>query len=477
MKIFTSRSIVLIYVFFLVVLLCAQNVLGEESEEIKNGFRISKDTMLHVGLSISPEFESNITKVSENSFTTDNISGTTEKVKTIQDLILHYSPSIRIKLDDMSKTVGFSVFFDYNHYLGLQNSDTSKKLSDLDLKSDFLGQFNKNGSIFFEFDNKFSRTANPDGQELSGRHKNLLDNFVLGLGFKNLEDTLLLKIQTGVDFNYYEESKDLDSYKDFNYVSFVADIFGRWKFLPKTMIFLKASYRYQDYYESSIRSKAKSMPFNVFAGMMGQITPHISAKLSAGYSAAFSDDTKHDYNANAEFVFKYGKNTFLSAGYLRNMRPSANYLYYSTHRLYLNFKQKFARVFLAKLDFSYSFLEFGPNMEFSSSAYTYDSNTGSYEKDTETSSAGTYEYSVKVPGGLREDQLLMLNPSISYNILSWLGLKLSYELEYRKSDYFKEVTGIWTDFNNPAANNFNKTVHYEYDYIDHKVLLNITLDY
>lgn len=477
MKIITFRPQAHFFVLFLVVLFCAQYVLGEEPEENKNGFRITRDTVLNVGLSITPEYETNITKASENSTITDNISGRTEKVGIVSDLILHYSPSIRIKLDDMSKTVGFSIFLDYNHYLGLQDKDTSKKLSDLDIRSDFLGQFNKNGNVFFEFDNKFSRTANPDGQDLSGRHKNLLENFVLGLGLKNIEDTLLMKIQTGVDFNYFEESKDQTAYKDYNYVSFVGDIFGRWKFLPKTMIFLKASYRYQDYYESSIRSKSKSMPLNVFAGLMGQITPHLSMKLSAGYSAAFAEDTKHDYNANAEFVFKYGKNTFMNAGYLRNMRPSPYFQYYSTHRLYFNFKQKFARVFLAKLDFSYSFLEFGPSIEFSSTHYAYDDSNGSYVKDTVTNSTGTYDYSVKVPGGSRKDQLLTLNPSISYNILSWLGLKLSYELEYRRSDYFKEATGVWTDFVNPAENNYNITIHNEYDYLDHKVLLNIALDY
>ncbi len=459
------------------VSVCAQTVFAQSSEENKNGFKITKDTVLNVGLSITPEYESNITKASEKTTEEDRIAGSgPQKVGTVSDLILHYSPSIRIKLDDMNKTVGFSVFFDYNHYLGLQDESTSKKLSDLDIKSDFIGEFNKKGVVFFEFDNRFSRSANPDGQDLSGRYKNILDTFAIALGIKNLEDTLMIKIKTGVDFNYYEESKDIAAYKDYNYVSFVGDIFGRWKFLPKTMVFLNAAYRYQEYYESSIRSDSRSMPFNVFAGLMGQITPHISAKLSAGYSASFSKDTKHDYNANAEFIFKYGKTTFFNVGYLRNMLPSSYFQYYSTHRLYMNFKQKFARVFLAKLDFSYSFLEFGPQIEFNSSDYTFNTGTGAYEKATVTNVYGTYDYSVMVSGGKRNDQLMMLNPSISYNILSWLGLKLSYELEYRTSDYDKTVRGTFTDAVN-ADNNYDRIVHTYYDFINHKVLLNIALDY
>lgn len=473
-----KRIVLISFVCFVLISICTQSVFAQESsEENEKGFKITKDTVLNVGLSITPEYESNITKASEKTTEEDHIAGGgPKKIGTISDLILHYSPSIRIKLDDMSKTVGFSVFFDYNHYLGLQDKSTSKKLSDLDIKSDLMGEFNKLGKVFFEFDNRFSRTANPDGQDLSGRHKNILNTFILGIGIKNLEDTLMMKIKAGVDFNYFEESKDTDAYKDYNYVSFVGDIFGRWKFLPKTIIFLNAAYRYQEYYESSMRSDSRSMPFNVFAGLMGQITPHISAKLSAGYSASFSKDTKHDYNANAEFIFKYGKTTFFNAGYLRNMRPSPYYQYYSTHRLYMNFKQKFARVFLAKLDFSYSFIEFGPQIEFNSSDYTFNTASGAYEKATVTSEDGTYDYSVIISGGKRNDQLMMLNPSISYNILSWLGLKFSYELEYRISDYNKTVRGTWNDAVN-TDHNYDRTVNTYYDFINHRVLLNIALDY
>lgn len=464
------------FLFLLIVSVYVQSVFAETGDVPQNGFKITKDTVLNVGLSITPEYETNVTKASENTIIVDNTARTTEKVGIVSDLILHYSPSIRIKLDDTSKTVGFSIFFDYNHYIGLDDSTTSKKLSDLDIRSNFLGEFNKDGVVFFGIDNNFSRTANPDSQDLSGRHKNILESFAMDLGFKNLEDTLLMKIQAGVDFNYLEESKDELAYKDYNYVSFVGDIFGRWKFLPKTIVFLNAAFRYQDYYESNLRSDSLSIPFNVFAGLMGQITPYISAKLSAGYSASFSKDTKHDYNANAEFIFKYNKSTFLNIGYLRNMRPSPYFQYYSTHRLYLNFKQKFARDFFAKLDFSYSFIAFGPQVEFNSSEYTFNTGTDTYDKDTMTTNAGTLDYSVKVPGSQRDDRLMVVNPSLSYNILSWLGLKLSYEMEYRTSDYYKEITGIWNDAND-SNNDYNRTVHTEYDFLDHRVLFTIALDY
>ena len=472
---FMNIKAVKLIVCFVCVLLCAQSVFSASKSGNEKGFKITKNSVLNVGLSLIPEYESNITKASDSSTATDNTAGTTENVEIVSDLILHYSPYIKIKLDDQSKTVGMSLFFDYNHYLGLEDKRAAKQLSDLDIKSDFLGEFNKNGSVIFDFKNSFSRSATPDGQEISGKHKNILDNFVLGLGFKNIDDTLYGKIQAGVDFNYLEQSKDEKAYRDYNYVSVVGDLFGRWKFLPRTMIFMKAAFRYQDFYESSIRDDSRTMPLNIFAGLMGQVTPHISAKISGGYSAIFAKDTMHDYNANAELIFKYNEATFLNVGYLRSAKPSAYFQYYSTHRAYLNFKQKFARVFLAKVDFAYSYIDFGPSIEFNSSGYTFNSVTNTYDS-SESSAGGTLNRSTSVPSGDRRDHLITLGPALSYNILNWLGLKISYEFEYRQTDYFKEVTAVFTNAANPASD-YNRTVKTHFDFINHRVLFTIALDY
>jgi hypothetical protein len=475
-----SASLVIasVLVFF-----CTQSVFAQSNETAKKGFKITKDTVLNVGLSITPEYESNITKASENSTTTDNLTGTTENLETVSDMVLHYSPNLRIKLDDMSKTVGMSLFFDYNHYLGLEDKSASKKLSDLDIKSELLGEFNKNGFVIFDFKNTFGRTATPDGQEISGKHKNILENFIMGLGFKNIEDTLYGKIQAGVDFNYLEQSKDNKAYRDYNYVSVVGDIFGRWKFLPRTMLFMKVAFRYQDFYESAVRDDSRSMPLNVFAGLMGQVTPYISTKISGGYSANFGKEIKHDYNANAEIIFKYNESTFMNVGYLKSMRPSAYFQYYSTHRAYLNFKQKFARVFLAGVDLSYSYISFGKNIQYNSNLYSdttpaddLDSNPDTLDYQENLDNGAVLQHFIYGSFKGRNDHMIVLNPYISYSILSWLGLKLSYEMEYRKTDYYKEIQAVYTDASD-SARNYDRTVKTYFDYINHRVLLTIALDY
>jgi hypothetical protein len=241
------------------------------------------------------------------------------------------------------------------------------------------------------------------------------------------------------------------------------------------MIFLKAGFRFQDFYESRIRESSKTMPLNVFAGLMGQITPHISAKISGGYSAAFGKTQEHDFNANAEFIFKYFDKTLLSAGYLKTLRPSAYYQYYSTHRLYLNFKQKFAKYFLAKLDFSYSFINYGSSIEFDK-GYTYNAGADLYTKDTSNITNGNLSYTVTIPGADRKDQLMVVNPSISVNFLRWLGIKVGYEFQYRTSN-FERTTRSTFNSNVNAASNYDKTYNTYYDFMDHKVFLTLTLDY
>ncbi|MGI6393874.1 MAG: hypothetical protein ACOX2F_03965 [bacterium] len=465
------------------VLFYTHCVFAESEQAGDKGFKVTKDTTLNVGFSITPEYESNITKASVDSTATDNLAGTVKNIKVISDMILHYSPNLRIKLDDLSKTVGMSLFFDYNHYLGLHDKKTLKKFSDLDIKSELLGEFNKNGFVIFDFKNTFGRSATPDGQDMAGKHKNILENFITGVGFKNIEDTLYGKIQVGLDFNYLEQSKSSKAYRDYNYASFVADIFGRWKFLPRTMVFMKASFRYQDFYESSVRNDSRAMPFNVFAGFMGQVTPYISAKISGGYTANFAKETRHDYNANAELVFKYNKTTFMNVGYLKSLRPSAYFQYYSTHRAYLNFKQKFAKYFLATTDFSYSYISFGKNIEYSSSLYVdstpaddLDGDPDTYDYEEVFGDGSTLQHFARGPFKDRNDHLIVLNPALSYNILSWLGIKLSYELEYRKTDYYKEIRAVYSDATD-SSRNYDKTTKTHFDYINHRVMFTIMLDY
>ena len=458
------------------------------AEDAPKGFKVTENTTLDVGINITPEYDSNIKKVSKDNITTqtttttkDGAESSTTKItsrgkdKIVDAFALHLSPSLRIKFDDSNTTFGFSALFDYTPYFG-KDTDGYYELS---LRSDLIGEFNKKGLVMFDFKNTLSRSSNPDSEDLDQKHNNLLDSFAIGLAFKNSEDILYGKIKFGVDVNYLEESKDKDVYKDYNYYSLLGDFFGRWKFLPKTMAFFSVAARYQEYYESSLPD-AWSVPVNAYLGVMGQVSPHFSGKLSAGYSVNAGKSAKHDYNANAEIIFKHN-DTGALLGYLRSMRPSSYYRYNSSHKLYFTFKQKFAKKFLAAVNLNYSIIDYGKNISYNNKG-TYQNN----KKETvynERPLEGWYvnkddDPIFYIPSENRRDHFVIFTPSLGYSILPWLGLKLSYNLEYKKA-----VTkdGKDTYFQVSQTYNSDKTVktttETHYNYMDHRVMLAIILDY
>ena len=105
----TNRNFFSAVCFVLILVFFPASVFSEDAPE--KGFKITKDTVLNVGIAISPEFESNITKASEDTVTSETgfskgedgtmTETTTQKnTEIISDMILHYSQSLRIKLDD-----------------------------------------------------------------------------------------------------------------------------------------------------------------------------------------------------------------------------------------------------------------------------------------------------------------------------------------------------------------------------------------
>ena len=478
------------FICFVALIVFTSSVLLAEDAPQK-GFKVTEKTTLDVGIHITPEYDSNIKKVSKDNVTTETTttkkddgseSSTTKVIKRGKDQVvaafaLHLSPSLRIKFDDSNTTLGFSVLFDYTPYIG---KDTDGYY-EFNLRSDLLGEFNKSGLVMFDFRDTLSRSSTPDADDLDQKHNNLLNAFALGLAFKNAEDILYGKIKFGVDVNYLEESKDKKVYKDYNYYSLLGDFFGRWKFLPKTMAFLSLAARYQNYYESSLPD-AWSVPVNAYIGVMGQVSPHFSGKISAGYSVNAGKSVKHDYNANAEIIFKYN-NTGALLGYLRSMRPSSYYRYNSSHKLYFTFKQKFAEKFLAAVNLNYSIIDYGKNISYNNKG-TYKDNVTDKVYD-EKELTGWYvnkddDPIFYIPSDNRRDHFVVFTPSLGYSILPWLGLKLSYNLEYKKA-VTKEGKDTYFQISQITRKDGDKTVktttETHYNYMDHRVMLAIILDY
>ncbi|MCK5808203.1 hypothetical protein KAH37_04360 [bacterium] len=452
-------------IFLLLLWLVPLALFGAQSGDKKNGFRLSNSTYFHLGLGFVTEYESNITQASTQSFLFDVTNNNRKDDFTVGDMVLHIQPNTRLVVDDSYKTVGMSVFFDYKRYMGLQDSSAASKMSQLDLNSDILGEFNKEGNFIFSFKNIFNRESAPRSQELTGYHSSLLETFYLAFHMRNSQKTMLLKISPGVEFRYFEES----SYQDYRYVSPKMTIYGRWNFLPKTALFFNISVRYQDYYESFMRDQVRTVPFNMFVGINGQITAHFSLRLSAGYSGMYGEDMHHDVNAGVELVYKRFDKTLLSLGYTRAIAPAAFYEYIRNDRLYFKAKQRFGRVWMVQLDTSYSFVAYGESRQFDDTTlYTSTGNPLEWNRIGLPNGAAAV---VEVSSLKKKVQSLKVKPSFMVNATKWFGIKLSYEFRWDNTDYFRKG-----DYRQ-AAQNINTRYETYYDFMDHRVMLDLILDY
>jgi len=439
-------------------------------QQVKTGFHLSDSALLNIHFSLASEYDTNINQVSEKSSFADNRNPARNYTYTdTMDLILRLSPGLRAKIDDKSKTLAMGLLVTYNLYTGIEDKrtfDNYSNLSSLHFDTNLLGEFNKDGNVIVQASNNLKRHSRPDQISIeNGLHTNLFEDFLLSLYIKNTEDTLGLKIASGIQTNYFEEP----AFSKHNFWNSRNTLYGQWKFFPKTAVFFNASFIYQDYYNAGdYRDAQRSMPLSVFAGALGQVTPKISLRLSGGYTNSFSHDMHHDGVAGLEFVFKQSQNTLLRLGYIRSLMPVPVFQYYVLDKVYANVTQKFFNRLLLKFDANYSHYAYGKNVRYP----TLD-NRNNPETVTNPATGTTKTLTTTQKSIDREDHVVKIEPAVSYNFLPWLGLSLQYTFETRQTPYWSAQRVATTG--GTISSDVTYTTHY--DYFDHRILFVLTADY
>lgn len=135
--------------------------------------------------------------------------------------------------------------------------------------------------------------------------------------------------------------------------------------------------------------------------------------------------------------------------------------YYALDKAYIGFMQKFMGRLLLKFDASYGHYAYGRNVR-----YPY-LETVETVTDPDTAAVTT---TTTVQRSLdREDHVVRVEPTISYNILSWLGIALQYTFETRQTPYYSEQHIV------TATNDTTTRIYY--DYFDHRIMLTLAADY
>ncbi len=184
---------------------------GAESEGVavqQTGFRLSETALLNLHLSLASEYDTNINRISERSTFVDNFDPSRNYTfSDTGDLIIRFAPALRAKIDDREKTLGMALALSYDLYSGLEDKKTFEHystLSSLHFDTNILGEFNKDGNVIVQASNGLRRDNRPDQIAIeNGLHTNLFEDFLLSLYVKNTEDTLSLKISSGIQLNYF----------------------------------------------------------------------------------------------------------------------------------------------------------------------------------------------------------------------------------------------------------------------------------
>jgi len=396
------------------------------SAERVKGLRITENLKLGLYLKLQSEYNTNITNNN----------------KAISDLILHAIPSLKMQLKDPSKIINTSATLDSTNYTG-QSDPNTKDLSDFFFKVKAGALLNRKGSVKYDIQADYKRSSTALDQNLSGLNTNDFLEGKVSTIIESSEQTLMLKFTVGGSLTSFDQIKINNS------KTLKGMIYGKWKLLPKTAVFANSSLIYNVYEDDGNNDdKEGSMPLSVHFGILGQITSKLSLSMSAGYYNSLSHNSKQDAIGKFELIGRFSKNSTARVGYLRTYLPSRQYQYLGKDKVYLSADQKFLRKGVLGLKGSLSFDSYGNNIDIVTNSSPLRS-----EFDPNKSYSALARSEIVYKG----------SAYISYDILSWLGIKVNYEVVKNSGDYTTTY----------APDDIITSVNY----LTQKIFFNITADY
>lgn len=99
---------------------------------------------------------------------------------------------------------------------------------------------------------------------------------------------------------------------------------ARWRFLPKTALIFNSNVSWFSSFGLAPETTATAVPISASLGLVGQITPRLTAELIAGYIDTFTavpDRSLRNAIASAALTYTFVEGSFLTVGYRRRVAP------------------------------------------------------------------------------------------------------------------------------------------------------------
>jgi len=313
------------------------------------GIKVGDGLVLHPGLMVDTAYDSNLHYAAGTDAPDEHIVGS-PYLRFTGHLDLASLPAQRLGGSQPKLDLRVNGAVSYREYL--KDDKAVKKLRALDLEGGFRATFNPQGLVHFRIFDQFARLRQPRNSE--GPFNITRDRNRAGaeLGARPGGGTVSAAVGYEFDVEFYEEDLQSDPVGDPGNPDSLWHIVtgaGKWKFLPKTAATLDVAYSIYDKDNGVLIMSGEpayqdSTALRTYAGVVGLLTPRVTATFKAGYGRA-------DYDADEDFGGVIGKadvewratpQTRLNLGYERSFQDSVAANFYMDDQFHAGFEQRIA---------------------------------------------------------------------------------------------------------------------------------------
>ncbi len=366
----------------------------------RTGFRLGKG-MLHGALGMTHGYDSNALYSGENAQS---------------DYVFRLIPGVDFNWQgakfSLLSTYRFTFQKQATHNLQDNNAHRAKVEARYDLSR----------RIRFSVENELDKTSDPADAEIPERVGRFTNRTEVEAIYQTPGQDLVNNLRYTHTYRKYDATLDALSYYN-NKVSATSkvNISSTFRFLPKSIASGKIEYGRTDWNQPAATiTNNDSHGLTLGVGLTSKFSRKLSASANLYYAAIFFEAGPDASTVAGDVSGTWEPNRRLDAnlGYRYRVQVSTFTNYYNSHELFLDASWRFARRFELSLRTRYDFLRFsGPN--------------------------------TTATGENRNDFVIQLINSLSYQLVRWAKLRLDYRLDYRDSNATYPVLGTDTA-------NFNK---------------------
>jgi hypothetical protein len=297
------------------------------------GIRVSDTFLLHTGLAVGAGVDSNVYFQDTNQ---------------VSSAVTHIMPQIDLTNGGRGATpdVLLNVVLngDYRQYYS--SSVVGSEQSVFGVGAGATLDIGTNSPVTLTLLNTFYRDVQPPYVAGTGEFTRDAEQAGLRLRWRPGGGRLEEMLQYTLLYDHFEEAalSNADS------LAHDIEFRSAFKFLPKTAVYLDFDQRFYRYLNSGV-GKFNSNPFRVEAGLVGLVTPKMTASLRAGYGNGFYDidPSPSTVVAGAELGWLIGPFARAKVGYEHDFVNSLYGNYYDLDALYAVWTQQVGSHFLGNL--------------------------------------------------------------------------------------------------------------------------------